>query len=44
MAGRGGFRCVAVAGSGGFYFWWIPVVLGEGFFYCFVLRCFKHTM
>ena len=35
---------VWVAGSGGSHFWWIPVVLGVGFFLCFVLRCSKHTM
>jgi hypothetical protein len=35
---------VWVAGNGGSHFLWIPVVLGVGFFYCFVLRCSKHTM
>ncbi len=35
----GGFRWVVVAGSDGFHFWWIPVVLGEGFLllFCFTL-------
>ncbi len=35
---------VAVVGSGDSYFWWILVVLGVGFFCCFVLRCSKYTI
>ena len=30
-----------VARGGGSHFWSIPVVLGVGFFCCFVLRCSK---
>ena len=42
---RGGSRWVCrVARGGGSHFWSIPVVLGVGFFCCFVLNCSKHIM
>ena len=40
----GSWWVCGVAHGGGSHFWSIPVVLGVGFFCCFVLHCSKHTV